>query len=206
MLPLLVLLPVLRRDVTGPGPALGIYLIVLIPSLIALASLVLGQMAISQQSVAQVVTVWASPMHGAANAVTETDWLLRNGGSFLVPFLSVVMLTVLAFPLWLLPAIRLLSARAERRAPGTALFVLILPPTSAAAATLFWHTNSPWVSLGAAIAAATIWTTTVSLPPWVRRLWLIAAAAGTVMAWFFAPLWTEPDKQAWRAAVLGPGV
>lgn len=201
VLPALLLLAVLRREVTTPAAALAVTLIVTIPSLIAVGSIILGQTAVSEQATWQVILTWAAPMHGSAELVGRSTWLAAYGGRFDSALIAALMLIVLGCPAWLLPAVRLLSSDRARRRPGTALMVLVLPPVATALATQFWHVGSSWIAVGLALGAVAVWTGTETLPAAQRRLWLVLSATGTALAWLLPVFWIEPDKQAWRDAL-----
>jgi hypothetical protein len=77
----------------------------------------------------------------------------------------------------------------------------VIAPSAAVGTTLFWHVDSPWPALQGLLATLAAWTMTARLTREQRGIWLALAALGLVAAWVAPPLWEEPDKLAWAAAL-----
>ena len=199
-LPIMALLPFCLRDVRDSGSAVALFLLTLFPACIAVGGILLAA-ATFGEAPSYALSRWVAPMHGVIEAA-NTPWLVQHGGHVLGPFLALLPLCALAMPPMLLPLLSLAVRPEERLRPATALLALLGGPLAGAGATLFWHSSGPLAAIATAMAAVLAWTSSRRLEDSERLLWLLWLAIGVGLCWATPWVWDDPDRLAWRHALL----
>ncbi len=198
LLPALLVLPLALRAMDSAAATMALFIVILVPALVAVGGIILGSVALGLDAGA-LMRAWAAPLHGVSLRVElRAPWLVAEGGSFFHPFLVLAGLAAATVPMLWLTVWRLLAHRGERSRPATALLALLLGPLSGAAAVLFWHADNTWSALAISLAAMAAWTVATPLRRRERWVWLVLLAAGDAIGWVTPLLWAEADKQAWR--------
>ena len=202
VLPALLILPTTLDEMRDGGSAAALFVIVLIPPVIAVGAVLMGGL-VEGITPAASLRHWLAVLHGSMEGdQLAAPWLARNGGTFVTPLLDISGLCVVCFPATLLVLWRLFFRRRRIRF-GTACLALLTAPLSGAIGAWFWHPEPWWSSVATGMVAVATWTLTVPMRAYERRIWLAALAMGVLLSWFGPWLWDEPDKAAWRAALLG---
>jgi hypothetical protein len=199
-LPMVALLPLCLRDVRDIGSAVALFLLTFFPAVIAVGAILLAA-ATFGEAPAYAIRRWLAPMHGVL-AAADVPWLHAWGGRFWEPLAELQVLFIVAMPPALMALISLIARPDERQHPVTPILALIGGPLAGAGATLFYHTTGPLPAIGTGMAAVLAWTASRQLQPPERWLWLCWLTLGLVACWMTGWLWDEPDRLAWRNALL----
>jgi len=198
LMAVLTVLPIFYRQIVDGKSAVAAYLLVGLPSLIALSAVMILQLLLSTRSPQFALAVWSSPLHGIPADFAGYDWLILFGGR---PWLA--MATILGLTLAVCPMCLAMLARfvIDRRRIGLIVLALGVPLVAGSVATWFWHAAASWIYVTYCIAGTAIWLMTTSLDQRWRRVVLALGLLGTLVAWFAPPVWFEQDKITWRATL-----
>jgi hypothetical protein len=207
VLPVLAVLPWMLKEMRDGGSTAALFLIMIIPSIVAVATLLVGSMVVG---VAPETTLrhWLAVLHGTlSDDAIGSTWLSRNGGTFFGPLTELVSLCLGCVPVILVVLWRMLiSPLTDHRRPpirfGTALLAVGIAPLAGAFAVLFWHPETGWTAVATALAVACTWAMTVRLRWLERTLWILAMLIGMILSWRMDWLWADPDKIAWHTALF----
>lgn len=201
VLPLLVLLPLGLRDVQDAASATALFLLTLFPAFIAVAGILVAAATLGEPPKFALLR-WSSPMHGVDGAV-NVPWLAAHGGSFVDPFLILMVWYLLAVPAALMPMIHLLRNPPERSKPAISLLAIFCGPLAGAAATFYWHMADPIWACAVGMAFVLAWLSSRVLGRVERMLCLILLCLGVFLAWGPLWMWSEPSREGWLNALLG---
>jgi len=208
VIPVLMAIPWMLRDMRDGISSAALLLIIVVPSLVVIATLLAGSMVVGVAP-ETILRHWLAVLHGGLSEGSyDANWLSENGGTFFGPFIELLglcfgFLPMLFVVLWRLVASPFLQHDRGRIRMGTAILGILLAPAAGAFAVFFWHPETRMNAVGTAMAALCAWTMTVRLR-WLERLvWMLTLVLGLMMAWQTTWLWVDPDKLAWRTALLG---
>jgi len=207
VLPVMLVLPLAMREMRDGGSMAALLLICILPSVVAIATLLVGSMVVG---VAPETTLrhWIAVLHGAlVDDALGSTWLSRNGGTFFGPFTELIALCLVCAPmmvviLWRLVVAPLLHVKRIPLRIATALLGFGLAPVAGAFAVLFWHPQTQWNAVATALSCAGTWAMTITLRRYERYVWLGLLLIGVYVSWTAPWLWTDPDKLTWRAALF----
>lgn len=207
VLPVMLVLPLAIREMRDGGSMAALLLICILPSIVAIATLLVGSMVVG---VAPETTLrhWIAVLHGAlVDDALGSTWLSRNGGTFFRPFTELIALCLVCAPmlltiLWRLLVAPLLHRQHVAARLASALLAFGLAPVAGAFAVLFWHPQTQWNAVATALGCAGTWAMTVNLRRYERYAWLALLLLGVYVSWTAPWLWTDPDKLAWRTALF----
>jgi hypothetical protein len=204
VLPVLMLLPVALRGMDSAGAALSLLLLTVIPSFVVVGGILVATISIGLDA-SEVLRLWSAPLHGSRSiSQLSAPFLAAFGGRFFAAFWVMLGLSFLAVPTVALVGERLVTSRAERRRPATALMTLLLAPFGGAVVMMAMHQNTPIVALAYTMAASMAWLTTTNVSKRERVAWLLLMAAGDAVTLYLPWVW-EGQNGAWLRALLGGG-
>jgi hypothetical protein len=203
ILPLACLLPWAFKDIQNYSAATALFVITLTPMIICVGSVALGG-TVFDLPFSDLVSVWASPLHGAtALVVSGSKWLAIYGGHPIASFFALCGLCLLLLPRTLLVLLRFTINRSERARPVTGIAALLLPPLAGALASMYFELDSAWTVIALSLACTSAWSITVHFRNWEKWTWIATVAAGVVIAWVLPVLWVAPTDALWRQILLG---
>lgn len=202
IIPFLILMPIFYRQMHNVQSILAGYIMVGLPSLIALVVSFYVQIVFSHETLWLVVARWLAPLHRPNVDTHQYVWLASYGGDLGGAFGALLASILLFLPIYVVPAIRLITSVRERKRPGTAIAALLVPVLGGAFATYFWHAGSAWSFLAAALAGNTLWIATSKIKSWSRSIIIIGLFLGVSLSWALPEVWLDKEKLAWRTTIV----
>lgn len=202
LIPILILLPWIYRNIGSGAEALAAYILILTPAVLSGAAILFACTLASGLAPWHLVALWLEPLHGNTAATGAFRWYDTLGGHFGGALYTLAGLALASVPMTVLVLTQAVVEPRQRVLPRTAALSLILPVFAGALATYFHHAQSAWPILLNLLAAALAWLCKAHLTDRARQAAIGLLFAGTAIAWVYPPLWQEPGLIAWRATVL----
>ncbi|MGE5147419.1 MAG: hypothetical protein ACM3N5_11765 [Candidatus Eiseniibacteriota bacterium] len=202
LIPILILLPWIYRNIGSGAEALAAYILILTPAVLSGAAILIACTLASGLAPWHLVSLWLAPLHGATPVPGAFRWYDTLGGDFGGALFALSGLALASVPMTALVLTQAVVEPRQRVLPRTAALSLILPVAAGALATYFHHAQSAWPILLNLLAAALAWLCKAHLSDRARMAAIALLFAGSAIAWVYPPLWQEPGLAAWRATVL----
>jgi hypothetical protein len=202
LIPILILLPWIYRNIGSGAEALAAYILILTPAVLSGAAILLACTLASRLAPWTPMALWLEPLHGAVAAPGDFQWYDTLGGDFGGAVFALSGLALACVPITVLVLTQAVVEPRQRVLPRTAALSLILPVIAGALATSFHHAQSAWPILLNLLAAALAWLCKAHLSDRARWAAIVLLFAGSAIAWVYPPLWQEPGLAAWRTMVL----
>lgn len=202
IVPLTALLPWAFKDILNYNAATALFIVALTPALICLSAVSLGGI-LFHQSFNDMVSVWASPLHGAADSVIQnSNWLAMYGGRPIPALIMLSLWCLVLLPCHVIIILRFLFSRHERARPVTGIAALFLPCVTGMLATMYFQMESVWVALALSMTCAIAWSTTVNFRKWEKWGWVASTGLGVIISWLAPVLWSSPEQFLWRSILF----
>ncbi len=202
IIPFLILLPIFYRQMNSVQSVVAGYIMVVLPCMIALVISFYVQIVFSRASLWNIVQLWLAPLHRPTVDLAQYQWLVKYRGDLGGSLGALLSSLFLFLPIYVAPALRLITSVRERKRPGTALAALIVPLLGGVVATYFGHAASAWTFLAAALAGSAIWIATSKITSRSSSILVAGLILGAIISWTSPEIWLDQEKIAWRNMVV----